>query len=223
MFRQQTKPRGGRPTQLQIHLEVAEVPLGGRENSFATAKELSVTTKPVGDSCYTFPMPELNAPKRQPLPVLWYTLVAPLALSLLVLALGLFASTLSTIGAGLAAAALVAALIAFLLILSYPVVYYLLFSYEVTQTSLTVKSGILFRQYETIPFDRMQVVDNERGPLLMIFGLTMIRMWTSSPDQFNIDTDNGTASSHAEPDATLIIGKNDAETLKAYMTRPKSV
>jgi membrane protein YdbS with pleckstrin-like domain len=166
-------------------------------------------------------MPELNAPKRQPLAVLWYTLIAPLALSVLVLALGLFASTLSTIGAALAAAALIAALVAFLLILSYPVLYYVLFSYEVSNSSLTVKSGIIFRQYETIPFDRMQVVDNERGPLLMIFGLTMIRMWTSSPDQFNIDIENSTASSHAEPDATLIIGKDDAEALKSYMTRPK--
>jgi membrane protein YdbS with pleckstrin-like domain len=37
-------------------------------------------------------------------------------------------------------------------------------------------SGILFRQYETIAFSRIQTLDLERGPLLWLFGLTEMRL-----------------------------------------------
>jgi membrane protein YdbS with pleckstrin-like domain len=75
----------------------------------------------------------------------------------------------------------------------------------------------LFRQYETIAFSRIQTLDLERGPLLWLFGLTEMRLWTGSADQFN----SGEHDIHAKPDTTLVLARDTAQELKDFISGAK--
>lgn len=109
-----------------------------------------------------------------------------------------------------------------LIITLYPILYWYLFSYELTERTITINSGILFRQYETIDFGRIQTIDNERGPLLMLFGLTMVKVWTASADQISFNIGAHSAQAHPRPDTVLILSKYDAAQLKDFMMHAKT-
>ncbi len=102
-------------------------------------------------------------------------------------------------------------------VLAHPILEYILFTYSFTESSVTINSGILFRQYETIAFNRIQTLDLERGPLLWLFGLTEVRLWTGSADQFNGDEPD----LHAKPDTKLILERDTAQAVKEFMTSTK--
>ena len=174
-------------------------------------------------------MPRLNTKLTQPLAALWYTALPAVGLSLLVLFLGLFfvvgtEGTCSGDGCAILSPAFLLPVISIvvLLVVSYPILYWYLFSYEVTERTITVNSGILFRQYETIDFGRVQSIDNERGPLLWLFGLTMVEVWTASADQISFSVGNKSAEAHPRPDTTLILKKGDAQALKDFIMRSKT-
>ncbi len=99
-----------------------------------------------------------------------------------------------------------------------PVLNFVLFSYSLTGSTITINSGILYRQYETIDFNRIQTLDLERGPLLWLFGLTEVRLWTASADQVNQEQ----GVSHATPDTTLILDSGDAEHLRDHIHASKA-
>ncbi len=96
----------------------------------------------------------------------------------------------------------------------YPILYYFLYTYQVTEQTITVNSGVIFRQYETINFSRVQTIDNERNPILMLFGITRVEVWTASPDQ--LVTNPGSVA-HPRPDLVLLLSKTDAEELKNFV------
>jgi uncharacterized membrane protein YdbT with pleckstrin-like domain len=98
-----------------------------------------------------------------------------------------------------------------------PVLNFVLFSYTLTDRTITINSGILYRQYETIDFNRIQTLDLERGPLLWLFGLTEVRLWTASADQLNHEHDGP----HAAPDTTLILERGTAEILRDHIHNAK--
>ena len=98
--------------------------------------------------------------------------------------------------------------------LAHPILTVILFSYTLAERSITINTGILFRQYETIDFTRIQTIDLERGPLLWLFGLTEVHLWTASAAQFN-DRDGET---HARPDTVLILDRDTAVQLKEFIT-----
>lgn len=102
-------------------------------------------------------------------------------------------------------------------VLIHPILEYILFTYTLHPDTITINTGILFRQYETIAFSRIQTLDLERGPLLWLFGLTEVRMWTGSADQFN----SGEHDLHAKPDTTLILGRDTAQELKDFISGSK--
>jgi len=166
-------------------------------------------------------MPTLHTHLRQPIAALWYSALGAIVVALVLFFLGLFLSTASVIvaSAGLTALSLLTLSVVVILVVAYPILHYFLFSYELTEHSITIHSGIIFRQYETINFNRIQVVDNERGPLLMLFGLTIVEIWTASPDQVEV---SGSGARSPHPDARLVLARADAENLKQYITQVPS-
>jgi putative membrane protein len=64
------------------------------------------------------------------------------------------------------------------------------FSYGVGSQEIVIKSGILSRNRRSIPFDRVQDVDIERGPLHRLFGLAKVRIETggSAKDEGVLDS-----------------------------------
>lgn len=174
-------------------------------------------------------MPVLNTRLKLSIGALLYSSLGALGVSLVITAGGILlslAAQYSCEGSGCAIFSSVVigpvVLIVVLLILSYPLLYWFLFSYELTERAITINSGILFRQYETIDFGRIQTLDNERNPILMLLGLTEVRLWTASADQltFNIGKDAMQARPH--PDTTLLLGKDDAESFKNLVMRSKT-
>ncbi len=174
---------------------------------------------------------QLNTRKRQPVAAFWYSALLPLALSLCIFILGsFFAAILFSSSASCAVGACASllsgvSLLTFLVavvVLAYPILYYLLFTYEVHERALTINSGILFRQYETIDFNKIQTIDNERNPLLMIFGLTRVEIWTASADQLHSGTGRDAVRIRPRPDTHFLLGKNDASELRDYIMRTKT-
>ena len=54
------------------------------------------------------------------------------------------------------------------------------FAYGVGAREIVIESGILSRNRRSIPFDRVQDVDIERGPLHRLFGLAKVRIETGT-------------------------------------------
>ncbi len=173
-------------------------------------------------------MPKLNTRLKQPVAALCYTALGAAGLSLLILALGLFFSAAGGSCSGDSCAflnpstLLPIVILVTILVLAYPVLYWYLFSYELTERHITINSGILFRQYETIDFGRIQTMDNERGPLLWLFGLTMVEIWTASADQISFSVGNKSTEARPRPDTVLILRENDAQALKDFIMRSKN-
>jgi membrane protein YdbS with pleckstrin-like domain len=174
-------------------------------------------------------MPPLNTTLRQPAAAFWYTALPALVLSIFVALLGLFfiagaQSSCQGAGCGVFSPAVIGPILGLvaILVLSYPTLYYLLFSYALTEHTITINSGILFREYETIDFGRIQVMDNERGPLLWIFGLTEVRIWTASADQLAFSVGAGITKSRPHPDATILLQEDDAEEFKDFIMKAKT-
>lgn len=161
-------------------------------------------------------MPSLNARHRQPIAALLYTSAGAFLVAAAIFYVGFALATSRTLDGsvppGLTAVLFAVIFLASIVTLAYPVLHYLLLSYEVGEHAITINSGILFRQHETINYNRIQVIDNERGPILMIFGLTRLEIWTASHA--------GHASSPAavpEPDAHILLDKDTAENLMNYV------
>ncbi|TSC61162.1 MAG: hypothetical protein Athens041674_857 [Parcubacteria group bacterium Athens0416_74] len=118
-------------------------------------------------------MPALNTRHRQPFAALWYTALPAILIACIVLTLGIVFATSTALAsaniAGFSALIMFVSVMGTILAIAYPILFYLLFSYEMGEHAITINSGIIFRQHETINFERIQVVDNERGPLLMLF------------------------------------------------------
>lgn len=169
-------------------------------------------------------MPSLHTTHHQPFTALIYTSLGPIIIGFLMFSLAVFVSVsiiVITLPAILSLVLIIGILIASAFTVIYPVVQYLLFTYQLTEESITVNSGVLFRQYETINFNRIQVIDNERNPILMLLGLTRVEIWTASPDQVTSSVIGH--PHHARPDTVLLLGKHAAEALKSFILhRPVS-
>ncbi len=173
-------------------------------------------------------MPVLNTRLKEPLSALLYSALGGLALSVFII----LASVLFTSAGGacsgslcllLAPGSLSSAMtVIILIILIYPFLSWYLFSYELTGNTITVNSGILFRQYETIDFGRIQTIENERGPLLWLFGLTMVKIWTASAGQLNFSVGDKSTRARPRPDTVLVLAEEDAARLKDFIMRSKT-
>ena len=161
-------------------------------------------------------MPTLSVRHRQPIAAFWYTTLGPILIALVIFYVGTAVATSAALdGAGaphLGSAVLVITLALSIVAVSYPILHYLMFTYEITDNTITVRSGIIFRQHETINFSRIQSIENERGPILMLFGLTFMEIWTASPNQHA-----SSPAARAYPDTALYLKKHAAEELKCHI------
>lgn len=74
-----------------------------------------------------------------------------------------------------------------LLVLAYTIFSYKFISFVITESAITINSGIVFKRSNTIPFNKTQNIDISRDPLITFFGLSKLDIWTSSPSQIKIE------------------------------------
>jgi len=104
-----------------------------------------------------------------------------------------------------------------------PVYLYLLVSYGaikfvVDENKITINSGILLKRSKSIAFNKVQNIENVKGLLRQQFGLSTVKIWTSSPSQIKIRK----AESENRPDGTLTLEDSDADWLKNYILDKQS-
>lgn len=104
-----------------------------------------------------------------------------------------------------------------------PVYLYLLVSYGaikfvVDENKITINSGILLKRSKSIAFNKVQNIENVKGLLRQQFGLSTVKIWTSSPSQIKIRK----AESENRPDGTLTLENSDADWLKNYILDKQS-
>ncbi len=92
---------------------------------------------------------------------------------------------------------------------------YYYFSIEVGVDSFTIKSGIIVKNIKTIAFKSIQSVDVSYDPIIRAFDLVLVKVWSSSPQQFNIN--NG--ESNNRPEFSFYMSKEEAEALKQEVAR----
>lgn len=94
----------------------------------------------------------------------------------------------------------------------YLLLYFHFFSFVVEDKKITINSGIIIKRSKTISFDQIQSVDNVRGILAQVFGLTKTNIWTSSPQQINLQS----GQSQNLPDVSIILLREDGDWLKNF-------
>ncbi len=119
---------------------------------------------------------------------------------------------------GMANNAILATFLALMIVIGGPIFLYIALSYKyisfvVDKTKIVINSGIIFKKSIAIPFDRVQNVDCNKGPILGLFGLSKINIWTASPNQISIQGKN----SSSNPDGILIIPTEDAQWLQNFV------
>ncbi len=161
-------------------------------------------------------MPVLNTRHRQPLAALFYTSLGAFVAAIGMVYLGIILVSShaldGTLPPGLSATLVIAIVVVALVTIAYPVLHYALLSYEVGEHALSVYSGVIFRQHETINFSRIQSIENERDPILALFGLTHMEVWTASPNQHA-----SSPAARPHPETTLYLSREMANELKNFM------
>ena len=105
-----------------------------------------------------------------------------------------------------------------IIFIGLPVYLYLLASYKVTkfiveENKITINSGIILKRSKSIAFNSIQNIENVRGLLPQMLGLSNVEIWTSSPSQIKIHK----ARSENKPDGELMLESFDADWLKNYI------
>lgn len=85
-------------------------------------------------------------------------------------------------------------------------------SFVLTDKSISISSGVLFRNSCTIRFDRIQDVRLVRNPLHLMLGLKSIAIWTASPDQ--------RIGNSKRADGLLVLDAGEADWLRDYLSDP---
>lgn len=145
-------------------------------------------------------MINLNAPTKLPSKIRWYWLTK---IIILILLPSLFWRPLFWI------------LIIFigLPIFLYLLLYYNSFSFILEDNKITINSGVIIKRSKSIPFNIIQNVENVRGILHRIFGLSKVDIWTSSPEQIRAYK----GSTTHKPDGSLDLVVEDGDWLKNFI------
>jgi len=104
------------------------------------------------------------------------------------------------------------------LFIGLPMYLYFLFIYDATkfvvgENKITINSGIFIKKSKSVAFSGIQNVENVKGILRQMFGLSTVKIWTSSPSQIKISK----SESEHMPDGMLILEDSDADWLKNYI------
>ena len=100
----------------------------------------------------------------------------------------------------------------------YLLLFYNSFNFIVEDNKITLNSGVIIKKSKSIPYAIIQNIENVRGLLHRIFGLSRVNIWTSSPEQ--IKAYKGSTTHKPDGDLDLII--DDGEWLKNFILDKKS-
>ena len=95
----------------------------------------------------------------------------------------------------------------------YLAIYYSILTFIVENDRITINSGVIFKRSKSIPFDKVQNVENVGGPLIRLFNLSKVNIWTSSPEQIQVHK----KETEHEPDGRLELDSSDAEWFKNFI------
>lgn len=87
-------------------------------------------------------------------------------------------------------------------------------SYLFDNSRIVINRGIIFKVNKSIPYSNIQNIKVKTGPLLSIFGLANILIWTASQGQLS--------NKGIKPDGSLIINKDDARFLSDVISKGKT-
>ena len=93
--------------------------------------------------------------------------------------LGFLAGRYVSVPVGIGVASLLLVHHVFLITL-WPSLAYRALRYEVREHDLLVQSGVLFRQWSSVPLTRIQHVDTRQGPMERLFGLARLQVYTAA-------------------------------------------
>ncbi|MDD5146043.1 MAG: PH domain-containing protein [Candidatus Pacebacteria bacterium] len=104
--------------------------------------------------------------------------------------------------------------------LGLPLWIYLIFtlkftSFVITENTITINSGIFFKNSKTISFDKIQNCNASEGILSKMFNLSKLNIWTASPSQIHIERGN----SSNKPEQFLWLNVKNAHWLKNFIFR----
>lgn len=95
-----------------------------------------------------------------------------------------------------------------LAVLSYAFVslIYSFWFYTISENSIILYTGVFIKKSKTIPFNSISSIEEKQGPIMAIFGIKSLKIWTASPAQ--VSTNNGSAI--AIPDIGITFNNSDA-------------
>ncbi|MFA5062200.1 MAG: PH domain-containing protein [Patescibacteria group bacterium] len=85
-------------------------------------------------------------------------------------------------------------------------------SFFLDQGSLTINWGMFIKKSKSIAFDKIQDIKTISGPLMGLFKLARISIWTASLSQVG-------DKNELHPDGLLYLGKEDANLLRELMMK----
>lgn len=159
-------------------------------------------------------MIELNTPNKLPPKVKWYNLTKIILLILV----ASFPFLLINKGAWF-----LGFFLFFVFFVGLPAFVYFLLCYKfltfiVENDRITINSGIIIKRSKSIPFDKIQNVDNVRGILARLFGISEVNIWTSSPEQIQVYQ----KETVHKPAGSLELNVADGERLKNFILSKRS-
>lgn len=93
-------------------------------------------------------------------------------------------------------------------------------SFTVEEEKITVTYGVVTKQSRAVPYDKVQSVSCISGPLMRMFGISTISIWTASPSQVVYNPQ--IRRSVGRPDVILVLQTADAEWLKEFISNKSS-
>jgi membrane protein YdbS with pleckstrin-like domain len=93
--------------------------------------------------------------------------------------------------------------------------YFRNFSFVADATGLSTTSGIIVTTEKTVQYEEAENASLVRGPILGLFGLAKLRVFTASPAQIIITTTRGGTTTTHKPDVDMSLPESDAMELKA--------
>lgn len=97
--------------------------------------------------------------------------------------------------------------------LGYAILYWKIFTFTLFPDHMTIKSGVVFQNEKTVNFNDVQSSNAALGPLLAMFGLRIVKAFTSSPEQLIITSGKNGSSTRHVPDLQIIIEKESADQI----------
>jgi uncharacterized membrane protein YdbT with pleckstrin-like domain len=104
------------------------------------------------------------------------------------------------------------------------VLWYLTFSFVVSDKAITINSGLIFKKNKEINFNVIYRISGVSGPLQMIFGLKQVSMMTASLQELmlagriNFNDNQKHIKVKHKPDGVLILSHKETEELKSLVS-----